>query len=84
MSDSKYVVDCFIDGWWEGWLRPGWRNSAKKPVLNRDLWEPLIDLARARKNITFEWVKAHNGDAWNERADELAVEAARRQSGRNS
>ena len=42
VSDSTYVVNCFRDGWWRGWLGRGWVNSAKKPVANRDLWEPLV------------------------------------------
>ena len=45
VSDSTYVVNCFRDRWWEGWLRRGWKNSQGKPVANRDLWEPLIALA---------------------------------------
>lgn len=79
VSDSTYVVNCFRDKWWEGWLRRGWLNSQKKPVANRDLWEPFIELVRARGDVTFEWVKGHNGDRWNDRADELAVEACQRQ-----
>jgi ribonuclease HI len=79
VSDSTYVVNCFRDGWWEGWLRRGWLNSQKKPVANRDLWEPLIGLVRQRGDIAFEWVKGHNGDRWNDRADALAVEACQRQ-----
>ena len=47
VSDSTYVVNCFRDGWWERWLANGWTTSAKKPVANRDLWEPLVDLYRA-------------------------------------
>jgi ribonuclease HI len=80
-SDSTYVVNCFRDKWWEGWLRRGWVNSAKKPVANRDLWEPLIDLYRARGDVTFRWVKGHSGDLWNDRVDQLAVAAARSQQG---
>ena len=38
VSDSTYVVYCFRDRWWEGWLRRGWINSQRKPVANRDLW----------------------------------------------
>ena len=44
VSDSTYVVNCFRDRWWEGWLKRGWLNSQKKPVANRDLWEPFIEL----------------------------------------
>ena len=47
VSDSTYVVNCFRDGWWVRWLAKGWVNAAKKPVANRDLWEPLVDLYRA-------------------------------------
>ena len=74
-SDSTYVVNCFRDRWWEGWLRRGWVNSAKKPVKNRDLWEPLIEIYRERDNISFSWVKGHSGDRWNDEADRLAVQA---------
>ncbi|MGH9000199.1 MAG: RNase H family protein [Acidimicrobiia bacterium] len=76
-SDSTYVVNCFRDRWWEGWLRRGWVNSQKKPVANRDLWEPLIALYRDRRGeITFTWVKGHSGDPMNDAVDRLAVEAA--------
>lgn len=78
VSDSTYVVNCFRDGWWRGWLARGWVNSAKKPVANRDLWEPLIDLVRARDDIRFRWVKGHSGDPMNDLVDRLAVEAAAR------
>jgi ribonuclease HI/uncharacterized phage-like protein YoqJ len=83
VSDSTYVVHCFRDRWWEGWLRRGWVNSAKKPVANRDLWEPLIDAYRADpRRLTFRWVKGHSGDAMNDLVDRLAVEAALTQAGR--
>jgi ribonuclease HI len=81
VSDSTYVVNCFRDKWWEGWLRRGWVNSAKKPVANRDLWEPLIDLYRERGDVTFRWVKGHSGNVMNDRVDQLAVAAARAQKG---
>ncbi len=78
VSDSTYVVNCFRDRWWEGWLRRGWKNASKKPVANRDLWEPLIDLVRARgDDVEFRWVKGHSGDEWNDVVDELAVAACR-------
>ena len=76
VSDSTYVVHCFRDGWWENWLRRGWLNKARKPVANRDLWEPLIDAYRARDDVDFQWVKGHSGDRWNDEADRLAMEAA--------
>jgi ribonuclease HI len=77
VSDSTYVVKCFVERWWERWLQRGWRNAAGKPVANRDLWEPLFDLAlRPDRPVTFRWVKGHSGDPWNELVDELAVAAA--------
>ncbi|HSJ26808.1 MAG TPA: ribonuclease H, partial [Acidimicrobiia bacterium] len=72
ISDSTYVVNCFRDRWWEGWIRRGWTNSQRKPVANRDLWEPLVTLYQER-DLAFRWVKAHAGDRWNELADRLAV-----------
>ncbi len=82
-SDSTYVVNCFRDRWWEGWLRRGWRNSKREPVANRDLWEPLIELYRSRADeIAFTWVKGHDEHEWNEIADRLATEAADTQRGR--
>ncbi|HLT95580.1 MAG TPA: ribonuclease H, partial [Acidimicrobiia bacterium] len=81
VSDSTYVVNCFRDRWWEGWLARGWVNSQKQPVANRDLWEPLVEEVR-RRDIGFRWVKGHSGDRWNDLADRLAVEAAETQTGR--
>jgi ribonuclease HI len=75
VSDSTYVVNCFRDRWWEGWMRRGWKNSQNKPVANRDLWEPLIELVRARGDVTWRWVKGHSGDPMNDLVDRLAVEA---------
>jgi ribonuclease HI/uncharacterized phage-like protein YoqJ len=84
VSDSTYVVNCFRDRWWEGWLARGWTTTAKKPVANRDLWEPLIEAVRADPSrVTFRWVKGHNGDPYNDLVDRLAVEAARTQTGRS-
>jgi ribonuclease HI len=77
VSDSTYVVKCFTDEWWRGWLRRGWKNSQNKPVANRDLWEPLIELAlSADVPVSWSWVKGHSGDRWNDRVDELATQAA--------
>jgi ribonuclease HI len=77
VSDSTYVVNCFRDRWYEGWMRRGWTNSARKPVANRDLWEPLIELYLERRaELAFEWVKGHSGDPMNDLVDRLAVEAA--------
>jgi len=79
VSDSTYVVKCFTDEWWKGWIKRGWKNSKKEPVANRDLWEPFVEAVRARGDVEFRWVKGHSGDRMNDRADELATSAAREQ-----
>ncbi|HLT61151.1 MAG TPA: ribonuclease H [Microlunatus sp.] len=79
VSDSTYVVNCFRDRWWRGWLDRGWVNSAKKPVANRDLWEPLIEAVRDRGDVAFHWVKGHSGDRMNDFVDHLAVTAGKTQ-----
>lgn len=80
VSDSTYVVHCFRDNWWRGWLKRGWRNSQNKAVANQDLWQPLIEEYRRRiDEVSFRWVKGHSGDEWNDVVDQLAVEACMRQ-----
>lgn len=79
-SDSTYVVNCFNQQWWKGWLARGWRNSQRQAVANRDLWEPFIELVRGRDDVTFSWVKGHSGDPMNDLVDRLAVEAAAQQA----
>ena len=75
VSDSTYVVNCFRDEWWKGWIARGWKNSKKEPVANRDLWEPFVELVRGR-DVTFDWVKGHGEDPMNDLVDRLAVAAA--------
>jgi ribonuclease HI len=77
VSDSTYVVNCFRDRWWDKWLAGGWQTSARKPVANRDLWEPLVTAVADRGDIAFAWVKGHSGHARNDFVDGLAVEASR-------
>jgi uncharacterized phage-like protein YoqJ len=81
VSDSTYVVHCFRDRWWEGWIKRGWKNSKREPVANRDLWEPFVELVQARGDVTFRWVKGHSGDVMNDVVDRLAVAAASSQQG---
>lgn len=77
VSDSIYVVNCFRQQWWQGWYRRGWRNSQGRPVANRDLWAPLLELVLGEgRTITFRWIKGHSGDRWNDEVDRLAVAAA--------
>jgi ribonuclease HI len=73
VSDSTYVVNCFRDGWWRGWQARGWLTSQKKPVVSRDLWEPLVELVNERGDVKFRWVKGHSGDTMNDLVDQLAV-----------
>jgi len=69
-TDSTYVKDG-ITKWIHNWKKNGWRTAGKKPVKNAELWQAL-DEAVARHDITWKWVKGHNGDPGNEKADELA------------
>ncbi len=69
-TDSRYVMHGITE-WMPNWKRRSWKTAAKKPVKNQDLWMAL-DAAMARHDITWKWVKAHNGDPGNEEADALA------------
>jgi ribonuclease HI len=82
VSDSTYVVNCFRDRWWAGWRARGWKSSKGTPVVNRDLWEPLVSAVVDERpgQIRFRWVKGHAGDVMNELVDQLAVGAARTQT----
>ena len=73
VSDSQYVLKGLTE-WRAGWERKGWRNSKGEPVANLALWKKLFALADARR-VTVRWVKGHNGDRCNEKADALANKA---------
>ena len=73
-SDSSYVVKA-INEWLEGWVKKGWKNSAKKDVKNRDLWQEYLEVS-ALHEITAHWVKGHAGHPENERCDILARDEA--------
>ncbi len=70
VTDSVYVRDG-VTKWIHGWKKNGWKTAGKKPVKNADLWQAL-DEATRRHTIEWVWVKGHNGDPGNERADALA------------
>lgn len=74
-TDSQYLIKG-ITQWIKGWKRKGWKNSAGKPVLNKDLWQDLDqltqDLAASKLNIKWNYVRGHAGDPGNERCDEIA------------
>ncbi|MEK7315277.1 MAG: ribonuclease HI [Candidatus Eisenbacteria bacterium] len=73
-SDSKYVVESVEKGWARNWRRNGWRKADKKPALNADLWEQLLNLLDQHQ-VRFHWLRGHDGHEENERADQLAVAA---------
>ena len=76
-TDSKYVCDAVTKGWAKSWQKRGWIKSDKKPALNSDLWQELLDLLKIH-DVEFKWVKGHAGHPENERCDELAVSAYKR------
>lgn len=81
-ADSQYVLKGMTE-WLVGWKAKGWKTASKQPVKNVDLWQRLDALvATSGHKIEWRWVKGHNGDPGNERADDLAnrgVEQAMRQ-----
>ena len=78
-SDSKYVIDALEKGWAVSWRKKGWIKSDKKPALNPDLWEVLLNLTE-KHEMHYHWVKGHADNPWNNRCDELAVEQRDKQS----
>ena len=72
-TDSKYLKDG-IGSWIHNWKKNGWKTSARKPVLNSELWREL-DRLNSEHKVDWRWVKGHDGDELNELADQLAVSA---------
>lgn len=72
-TDSKYVKHGVTD-WSANWIKNGWKNSQKKEVKNRDLWELLLAVVK-KHEISWHWVKGHSGHKYNDRVDEAAREA---------
>lgn len=77
-SDSKYVVDAFNNNWIDGWIKKGWKTAGKTPVKNVELWKRLLE-AKKTHTVDFIWVKGHAGHEYNERCDELAVAACKKE-----
>lgn len=75
VSDSKYVTDAFNQHWMDSWLKNNWKTSTKKPVKNVELWQRLLK-AMEPHQVTYFWVKGHDGHPENERCDKLATTAA--------
>ncbi|MEE0839843.1 MAG: ribonuclease HI [Acutalibacteraceae bacterium] len=71
-TDSKYLADGIEKGWVYSWKKNGWRKADKKPALNVDLWEEILQLFE-KHDVKIVWVKGHNGHPENERCDALAV-----------
>jgi ribonuclease HI len=71
-SDSKYVIDGLQKGWAASWQKRGWIKSDKKPALNPDLWERLLELTE-KHEMHYHWVKGHSENPKNNRCDEMAV-----------
>jgi ribonuclease HI len=69
-TDSQYLVKGMTE-WIAGWQRKGWCNSKKEPVVNRDLWEQLLELTKPHV-VAWKWVRGHAGHTENERCDQLA------------
>lgn len=74
-SDSQYVVNAFNQHWLDGWIKKGWKRGKNESVKNVDLWKRLL-LAKEPHQVTFIWVKGHDGHVQNERCDILATTAA--------
>lgn len=73
-SDSAYVVNTFNQGWIYNWIKNGWKSSSKEPVKNKELWQELYNLTKVH-NVTFNKVKGHADNKYNNRCDELARNA---------
>ena len=74
-SDSQYLCKAFNEHWRDGWIKKGWKRGKNEPVKNKDLWLRLLK-AKEQHEVTFIWVKGHNGHPGNERCDLLATTAA--------
>ncbi len=70
ITDSKYVKDG-IQSWIKNWKTNNWKTTSKKPVKNKELWIELDDLI-TKHNVSWEWVKGHGENKYNEKADYLA------------
>ena len=73
-TDSSYLKNG-MSSWISSWEKNNWLTSNKKPVKNKDLWIKLAELTK-NKNITWEWVKAHDENKFNNMVDELARKEA--------
>lgn len=80
-TDSKYVMgevgenikNGVISGWLVKQIKNGYKTSNDKPIQNVELWKKIVKYIEEHK-LTFEvkWVRGHDGNLFNERADDLA------------
>lgn len=70
--DSAYVLNCVKDEWYISWIKNGWKNAKKQPVANKELWLAFLDHLLWFDNISFNKIKGHSGNKWNDMADRLA------------
>lgn len=70
-SDSAYVVNAFVQKWIYGWMKKGWKTASNEPVKNKELWQELYELTKVH-DVTFNKVKGHADNEFNNRCDELA------------
>lgn len=77
-SDSKYLCNGINLHWAESWRKRGWKKSDGTEPKNIPLWEELLELTE-KHTVSFQWVKGHDGNEYNERCDELATTAAAKQ-----
>ena len=73
--DSQYVVNGIEKGWAKSWQKNGWKKADKKPAINPDLWEQLLDLCE-KHDVRFHWVKGHADNEGNNRCDRMATREA--------
>ena len=78
-SDSSYVVNAFNNFWIQGWIKNNWINSSKEPVKNKELWQELYGLTK-KHDVKFIKVKGHSDNEYNNRCDELARNAIKKNS----
>ena len=69
-SDSKYVIDSITKKWVFNWEKKKYKGKK-----NSDLWKRYLKLHR-QFDLSFHWIKGHDGHKENERCDKLAVLAA--------
>lgn len=84
VTDSQYVAKAFTEGWIDSWQRRGWTTATGEPVKNIDLWRRLANAVHSKPGspLTFRWVRGHVGNEFNERCDQLAVQARKQGSER--